>query len=505
MLEQEIKADGPLKTTRFATIDEHAELCGPPIIVLPSLRYFVFTLKIRDDDHGDRPLFLVRHRYSDFLFFREFLKNRFTGLAIPLLPRKSLWAVQDKSFLTARARRLEKFMNSILSHEVLGRSEAVLKFLTNNEGPAFESVKLEMCMNEKTRSKFEICRVYQHLYPNLMQGHVLSNFDVDKKNIQIERIYNFLVESKRKLLLMAQEVYKVREKGQAFVKAYFKMLRDMNTLESFEHHNHLDSIESLYSSISKISWVLEFAQKEEDQSNQIMVEVLTNSIDGQVQEIDAFLQVFQRYRQVFSEYKSARAILLKAQSLSLKENHEYANHEKAVQTERQMRRLFAYVSIVIEKVQFARTFVSNIDSMIKAVQNFCLSASNKVASSRKNWMFAQSILQCPYDEILLESSLQTNEGAAVLLLSAYFRGNIAASVKSVPGGVYPSTLFDLFIHPVYRNTPLTSWFIRCVLNHPLLRNSSLISLDAQEDLRKVFHTEHFTMTPGVHCVVSHNS
>ena len=82
----------------------------------------------------DKKHILCYRRYDNFAVFYESLKKRYPQYIYPKLPQKNFQTkiIYDKIFLEQRRKQLEFFINEISSHNIIGKSEELKKFLNGN-------------------------------------------------------------------------------------------------------------------------------------------------------------------------------------------------------------------------------------------------------------------------------------------------------------------------------------------------------------------------------------
>ncbi|OMJ66858.1 hypothetical protein SteCoe_36155 [Stentor coeruleus] len=95
----------------------------------------------------------VTRRFSDLDWIHNKLLSSFKGFIIPQLPDKKIINNTDKAFIEHRRADMEKFLNHIFSHEILGNCQTFIAFLTldDNEFTRFKEQNIE-----ETFETFEI-------------------------------------------------------------------------------------------------------------------------------------------------------------------------------------------------------------------------------------------------------------------------------------------------------------------------------------------------------------
>lgn len=87
----------------------------------------------------------VTRRFSDLDWLHSRLLNSFKGFIIPQLPNKKIINNTDKAFIEHRRADMEKFLNHIFSHEILGNCQTFIAFITldDNDFTSFKDQNIE--------------------------------------------------------------------------------------------------------------------------------------------------------------------------------------------------------------------------------------------------------------------------------------------------------------------------------------------------------------------------
>jgi hypothetical protein len=91
--------------------------------------YAVTTPSPTDDGQS----MIVRHRYSEFDFLRNWLCNTYPGMLVPPMPEKVMSPSQED--IAERVRALEEFINDVISNPYLKTDALLNGFLTTEDSP----------------------------------------------------------------------------------------------------------------------------------------------------------------------------------------------------------------------------------------------------------------------------------------------------------------------------------------------------------------------------------
>jgi hypothetical protein len=83
----------------------------------------------------------VRRRYSDFDWIRSLLSDRYSGVAIPLMPEKRVLGNQGQAFIEERMAGLNEFMLLLLSNPYVRNDASVRMFFTLKGVSEFDQAK----------------------------------------------------------------------------------------------------------------------------------------------------------------------------------------------------------------------------------------------------------------------------------------------------------------------------------------------------------------------------
>ncbi|EPQ56316.1 Vps5-domain-containing protein [Gloeophyllum trabeum ATCC 11539] len=99
----------------------------------PIRGYTMYTVHTRTTSPMfSKPLFSVLRRYSDFLWLYETLSDNNPGVVVPPVPEKSPFNRFDENFVQQRRQALEKCINKIANHAVLGKDPDLKLFLESD-------------------------------------------------------------------------------------------------------------------------------------------------------------------------------------------------------------------------------------------------------------------------------------------------------------------------------------------------------------------------------------
>lgn len=108
-----------------------------------STSYYTYTINCQYLDSN----YSVVRRFSDLDWLYSSFLVSFKGFIIPLLPDKKFLNNTDKAFIEQRRSDMEKFLNSLSSHNVFSKTQALIAFLTYPD-KNFERFKTEFDCSE---------------------------------------------------------------------------------------------------------------------------------------------------------------------------------------------------------------------------------------------------------------------------------------------------------------------------------------------------------------------
>ena len=140
----------------------------------------------------------VRRRYSDFEWLRQYFSSRYINTVIPPLPKKTYYKDRfNNDFLLKRMRKLEKFLNGIITNPILFYNPVFLDFISTNE-------KQWILKQEYYYNKHEIPVELEKIYS--LYGHVHYNITHEHEK-EFTNIKDH-VESNEKLIFNLFSLYK---------------------------------------------------------------------------------------------------------------------------------------------------------------------------------------------------------------------------------------------------------------------------------------------------------
>jgi len=77
---------------------------------------------------------MCERRYKHFAWFHQVLSEKYRDIALPCLPEKQFSGRFEEQFMNARRRFLELYLNDLLHHPIIGRSEFLTFFLEEQMG-----------------------------------------------------------------------------------------------------------------------------------------------------------------------------------------------------------------------------------------------------------------------------------------------------------------------------------------------------------------------------------
>ena len=75
----------------------------------------------------------VTRRYNDFSWLSKELAKHFPGVIVPPIPAKQTFGNSSEIFIETRRRALEKFLQRVSDHHLLGYSDIFIIFLESDE------------------------------------------------------------------------------------------------------------------------------------------------------------------------------------------------------------------------------------------------------------------------------------------------------------------------------------------------------------------------------------
>ena len=109
---------------------------------LGSTSYYIYTITTRVSGK----IFTVKRRFSDMDWMHSQLLAKYKGFIIPARPEKKLIKNTDEKFIEERRLQMEKYLNIIAKHPILGASQAFMIFTqAANEKLEKEKIKAEAC------------------------------------------------------------------------------------------------------------------------------------------------------------------------------------------------------------------------------------------------------------------------------------------------------------------------------------------------------------------------
>ena len=136
----------------------------------------------------------VRRRYSDFEWLRQYFSSRYINTVIPPLPKKTYYKDRfNNDFLLKRMRKLEKFLNGIITNPILFYNPVFLDFISSNEKQWIVKQRYYCDVHEIPDELEKIYSLYGHVHYNITPDHE-KEFTNIKDNVESNEklIFNLL-------------------------------------------------------------------------------------------------------------------------------------------------------------------------------------------------------------------------------------------------------------------------------------------------------------------------
>ena len=145
---------------------------------------------------------IVRRRFSDFLWLRTVLTKCFPRIMVPPIPGKKIGSRRfEEDFIRKRMSFLQKFINAVLKCEELKASEALVAFLSFQDRNQFESKMKELSSFQpspyieevKTFSgklEVEYSEMNEKHYLNISKYFMLQGQLYDRVNYNLKQFHN---------------------------------------------------------------------------------------------------------------------------------------------------------------------------------------------------------------------------------------------------------------------------------------------------------------------------
>ncbi|KAJ4830112.1 Sorting nexin-1 [Turnera subulata] len=161
---------------------------------------------------------IVIRRYSDFVWLRDRLFDKYQGIFIPPLPEKS--AVEkfrfSAEFIEMRRQALDVFVNRIASHHELQQSEDLRTFLQADEETMERLRSLETGYFKKPADLMQIFKDVQSKVSDVVLG---KEKPLEESNPEYEKLKNYFFELENHLAEAQKHAYRLvkkhRELGQS--------------------------------------------------------------------------------------------------------------------------------------------------------------------------------------------------------------------------------------------------------------------------------------------------
>lgn len=119
----------------------------------------------------------IKRRYSDFLWLRNNLKQRYVGIFIPPLPPKVPIAMWPKGYLQIRKAELQLFLRRCVQIPYLKTDEVVQFWLKNESEKTFEKARKIWDKEHPKISTLDQVELLKTTFPALAESPVSPNFE----------------------------------------------------------------------------------------------------------------------------------------------------------------------------------------------------------------------------------------------------------------------------------------------------------------------------------------
>ncbi|KAK6942577.1 Phox homology [Dillenia turbinata] len=181
------------------------------------ISYRVITKTNLPDYHGSEKI--VIRRYSDFVWLRDRLFEKYKGIFIPPLPEKS--AVEkfrfSAEFIEMRRQALDIFVNRVASHHELQQSDDLRIFLTADE-EVMERARAQETGIFK-RKPADLMQIFKDVQSKVSDVVLGKEKPVEESNPEYEKLRHYIFELENHLAEAQKHAYRLvkrhRELGQS--------------------------------------------------------------------------------------------------------------------------------------------------------------------------------------------------------------------------------------------------------------------------------------------------
>ncbi|CAM8920004.1 unnamed protein product [Rhodiola kirilowii] len=181
------------------------------------ISYRVITKTNFPDYQG--PEKIVIRRYSDFVWLRDRLFEKYKGIFIPPLPEKS--AVEkfrfSAEFIEMRRRGLDQFVNRVTAHHELQQSEDLKLFLQADEDTMERARSQETSIFKKKPS--DLMQIFKDVQSKVSDVVLGKEKPVEESNPEYEKLKHYIFELENHLAEAQKHAYRLvkrhKELGQS--------------------------------------------------------------------------------------------------------------------------------------------------------------------------------------------------------------------------------------------------------------------------------------------------
>ncbi|KAL6005325.1 Sorting nexin-1 [Asimina triloba] len=168
--------------------------------------------------HGQEKI--VIRRYSDFVWLRDRLSEKYKGIFIPPLPEKS--AVEkfrfSAEFIEMRRQGLDIFVNRIASHPALQQSDDLRTFLQEDEDTMERFRSQETGIFKKKPA--DLMQIFKNLFPEDVQSKVSDvvlgkEKPVEESNPEYEKLKHYVFELEDHLAEAQKQAFRLVKRHRA--------------------------------------------------------------------------------------------------------------------------------------------------------------------------------------------------------------------------------------------------------------------------------------------------
>ncbi|KAK4392050.1 Sorting nexin 1, partial [Sesamum angolense] len=166
----------------------------------------------------DSPEKIVIRRYSDFVWLRDRLFEKYKGVFIPPLPEKSTVEFRfSAEFIEMRRQALDVFVNRIASHHELRQSDDLRTFLQVDEQTMERARSMEIGIFKKKPA--DLMQIFKDVQSKVSDVVLGKEKPVDESNPEYEKMKNYIFQLEDHLAEAQKHAYRLvkrhRELGQS--------------------------------------------------------------------------------------------------------------------------------------------------------------------------------------------------------------------------------------------------------------------------------------------------